>query len=405
MKKIYIPVLILFIDALILGLVFPLIPALILNVKYGLVTGGLLDRNFIYGIAVTVFPLFSIIGMYLLGNLSDKGGRILSLILGVGGKALSIALISAAVITHEYKILILAQMIFGFSGGIFAVAIAAAIDHSSGRFIENTIKWPVFAHIMGLTVGSFTGGIVTKLCANRISVSLIIAFGLCIISSIIISFQKGNLENSIQRKRPAISDVLRTILKNRDIMQLSLAYFFYLMGWSIFTISIKYVFVSIFGYAAPGLSILGAANGGTAAIMLFIILPFILVRFTSLKKFFAFAFILIITAVIITIVVSNNLIYVWTGNITIHLLGAFVSLEFMSEFSNKVGREIQGTIMGFTGALTGIALTFSGVISMFTLKKLEKNTLFIAIVCLLAAALIYKFTNRGRTEKSEKIIY
>src|SRR3989339_1666724 len=106
--------LLVFIDAIGLGLIIPILPSLFLNKSIGLM-GGLNNNlsNLFYGIAIALYPLASIFGMPILGMVSDIIGRKTTLLYGLIGLLIGYIASIFAILSHNVWLFFLARIIAG----------------------------------------------------------------------------------------------------------------------------------------------------------------------------------------------------------------------------------------------------------------------------------------------------
>ncbi len=115
--------LIVFVNFLGYGIVFPILP--LLTVQYG-------GDPIISGVLIAVFSLMQVISMPILGRLSDRYGRRPLLLFSLWGTVLSFAMMG---LTHSIFWLLIARIIDGISGGNISIASAyiADITDKKGR--------------------------------------------------------------------------------------------------------------------------------------------------------------------------------------------------------------------------------------------------------------------------------
>ncbi len=108
--------LVVFVNFLGYGIVFPLLP--ILTLDYG-------GNPLISGVMIGIFSLMQVISMPVLGRLSDRWGRKPLLLFSLWGTALSFAMMG---VTHSLFWLLIARIIDGISGGNLSIAQAYIAD-------------------------------------------------------------------------------------------------------------------------------------------------------------------------------------------------------------------------------------------------------------------------------------
>src|SRR3989338_9044223 len=124
--------LVLFIDGMGLGLVFPILNSMIMDPHSTVVSAHLSPnmRNLIFGSTIGVFMLCWFFGAAFLGDLSDQIGRKKSLMICLLGSSVGYILSILAVIFGSYALLIIGRIIAGFTAGSQPIAQAAIVDIS-----------------------------------------------------------------------------------------------------------------------------------------------------------------------------------------------------------------------------------------------------------------------------------
>src|SRR3989344_8516704 len=108
--------LIVFINFLGYGIVFPILP--LLTIEYG-------GNPLISGVLIGIFSLMQVLAMPVLGRLSDRYGRKPLLLYSLWGTVVSFAIMG---VTHSIFWLLIARIIDGISGGNLSIAQAYMAD-------------------------------------------------------------------------------------------------------------------------------------------------------------------------------------------------------------------------------------------------------------------------------------
>src|SRR3990167_3386359 len=124
--------LVLFIDGMGLGLVFPLLNALVMDPHSSFLPTHFGDaiRNVCFGSLVGIYMICWFFGASFLGDLSDHIGRRKALLLCLIGAFFGYVLSAISVILHSVFLLLLGRVIAGFTAGSQPIAQAAIVDLS-----------------------------------------------------------------------------------------------------------------------------------------------------------------------------------------------------------------------------------------------------------------------------------
>ena len=155
--------LVLFIDGMGLGLVIPVLNALIFDPNSHFLSSELLSsataHNFIYGVVIGIFMLCWFFGAAILGDMSDKIGRKKSLMICLAGAGLSYLLSAFSVSLHSIVLLLLGRVVGGLTSGSQPIAQAAIVDLSTPENKVRNISYILLAVSLGFIFGPLLGGI------------------------------------------------------------------------------------------------------------------------------------------------------------------------------------------------------------------------------------------------------
>jgi MFS transporter, DHA1 family, tetracycline resistance protein len=148
------------IDAISLGVVFPVMPHLFLDNVSGLFASDVRSqvRVVMLGLALSAFPLAMFFGSTIIGALSDNIGRRRTLILCLLGNAIGFLALSMAVYISSISLFLIGRLISGLSAGSVPVAQASIIDLSSESTKSVRIGFSSVANGLGFAIGPLLGG-------------------------------------------------------------------------------------------------------------------------------------------------------------------------------------------------------------------------------------------------------
>ena len=149
-----------FLDLLGLGIIIPILPALLLDPINGIlkVTYSFSTRTLIYGFLIAAYPIAQFFGAPILGALADQKGRkkllLLSLVGTVGGYAIFIL----GILTSNLYLLFLGRIVDGFTGGNISIAQSAIADVSTPETKSRNFGLIGMAFGLGFIIGPYIGG-------------------------------------------------------------------------------------------------------------------------------------------------------------------------------------------------------------------------------------------------------
>jgi len=155
--------LVLFIDSMGLGLVFPVLNALVFEPSVHFIHADLTKnaRNILFGITVSIFMFCWFFGAAFLGDLSDQIGRKKSLMICLVGAVIGYIFSAMAIVFSSYSLLLLGRVVAGFTAGSQSIAQAAIVDISAPEHKARNLGLILFFTSLGFAVGPMVGGILS----------------------------------------------------------------------------------------------------------------------------------------------------------------------------------------------------------------------------------------------------
>ena len=149
-----------FIDLLGLGIIIPILPAVILNPMAGLLP---MDYDFslrtiIYGFLIASYPLMQFFGAPMLGAFADRMGRRKILLASLLGTLVGYLLFAIGILTQNIWLLFIGRAIDGFTGGNISIAQSAIADISDDSNRAKNFGLIGMAFGLGFVIGPYLGG-------------------------------------------------------------------------------------------------------------------------------------------------------------------------------------------------------------------------------------------------------
>jgi len=152
--------LLLFINAMSIGLVFPLFAPMFTQSAGSLFQVGvdLGTRSLFYTMILAVPTVFVMIGAPFWGRISDQIGRRKVLLIGLTGVGFSFLLSALGIFWGSLFVLFFSRAVAGFMDGSEAVAQAAIADLSEPHEKARNLGFATFAGTIGFIIGPIVGG-------------------------------------------------------------------------------------------------------------------------------------------------------------------------------------------------------------------------------------------------------
>ena len=232
-----------FLDLLGLGIIIPILPALLLDPIGGILplTYSFKLRTLLYGLLIASYPLAQFFGAPILGTLADKYGRKKLLTLSLVGTVLGYIIFAVGIENGSLLLLFLGRIVDGFTGGNISIAQSAIADVSTEETKSRNFGLIGMAFGLGFVIGPYIGG---KLSDPEIIswFNYATPFYLSIIlSSINVLLVIFNFPETVPIKR-AVKISFLTGFKNigkafklKDLRAMFLVVFFLTVGFNFFT--------------------------------------------------------------------------------------------------------------------------------------------------------------------------
>tara|TARA_R110000868_G_scaffold144960_2_gene364472 strand:+ start:169 stop:1389 length:1221 start_codon:yes stop_codon:yes gene_type:complete len=362
--------LVIFIDSLGMGIIFPILNPLYMS-AHGMLAAGTPEhvRNFLYGFTLCVFPFFLFFGTPVLGDLSDHVGRKKVLVICLVGVGISYIISGISVMIDSVILLIVSRAVAGIFAGSMATAQAAVVDVSHpDKKAVNISRLLLFASL-GFVAGPLLGSFLTD--SNLVSwfsywTPLFLAGFLAIGNAILLWFgfhetheAKGKLTIKIHQAVQIFMDAFRNI----NIRRLSIMYFFYQLAWSIYFQYISLLMLHRFHYDTLHIGLFMAIIGLGFALG-FIYFINLVTKYLSHYQIVLMS--VIVAAIGMYAVVLTDIAWViWVIAFVISMFIAVSYSVIITMYSDQVSDDKQGWVMGVNNAVIGVAWTGTALIAGF----------------------------------------
>ncbi|MEI6222329.1 MAG: MFS transporter [bacterium] len=120
------------------------------------------QRNILYGVLLTMYPLAQFFGAPVIGALSDRFGRKKLIMVSIFGTLVSYVIIAIGIATVNIGLILVGKLVDGFTGGDIAVVNSAVADISDAASKPKNFGAVGMGIGFGLIVGPFLGGILSN---------------------------------------------------------------------------------------------------------------------------------------------------------------------------------------------------------------------------------------------------
>lgn len=380
-----------FIDTICGSLVVPILPELFMNVRYGFLLDNLdLSKDMLYGLSFSLFSLFCLLGMSILGNLADRYGKDKLVLYGLSGIVLTNLLCVLSIATRNVWLFLLTRIIIGFLAGTYSVgmAIISSISTNDNDRIYN-FKLSSVSSLAGSLLGPSLSifNSINYNIVNPLLVPFLFAALLGTINLLVLFFNFKYLNSTLFLDNKSLSH-LNFIEKNNlkipnnyfsklyifsiaDNMNLFLyiSFLFLHLGLGLYCQSLSLFLAKTFLYTPKNIGALMLVLSCVMSISMYLIQPFItryLPYQIQLKiGLIAIFLIFFVYAICSYFTMSKLVIYEYLTLFIIlilHLTIPFITLGFANLFAKNFDGSKQGHAMGKMGQISTCGNIIPGIL-------------------------------------------
>jgi predicted MFS family arabinose efflux permease len=360
--------LVLFIDSMGLGLVFPILNALVMDPKTHFISENISTsiRSMIFGMTVSLFMFCWFFGAAVLGDISDQIGRKKSLLICLFGAFIGYFLSAIAVIFNSFSLLIIGRIVAGFTAGSQSIAQAAIVDISSSEHKARNIGMMLFIISLGFVFGPLAGGMLSdSLLSSFFNYAMPFYFAafvslLNIILLIFLFHETFTHTNKIQFKLYHAIEIFISAFKNEKVRGLSIVLLIMILGWSCFYTFISMFLLKVYHFSSLRTGLYMGLMGGGFGIGTGLLVEPCTNRFSLSQcviggMLFAAVFTFLTAA-------ATHEIYLWFYVAPLAAAIAVAYSAILTLFSNQVDEDSQGWVMGITGSIMAFAFGVTGTV-------------------------------------------
>ncbi len=393
--------LVLFIDSMGLGLVFPILNALVFEPGAHFIHADLTKnmRNILFGFTVSIFMFCWFFGAAFLGDLSDQIGRKKSLMICLLGAVGGYVFSALAVVFGSYALLLIGRIIAGFTAGSQAIAQAAIVDISEPEHKARNLGLILFFTSLGFALGPMIGGILSDSSLVpwfNYAMPFYFAAFVSLLNTVLLAalFHETFFhEHKIRFKLYHAIEIFIAAFKDEKIRELSVVMLVMIFGWSGFYSFISMYLFQVYQFTALQIGFYMGLMGAGFGIGTGFLVDIVTKRFT-LKQCTVWGCVFVAAGTVLTITAPSQ-IYVWFDVLIVAIAMALAYSTILTIFSNQVDDDSQGWIMGITGSIMAFAFGLNGLLVGLLAGASPRTPLIMTIASLLLAAILMKYMYKG----------
>lgn len=398
-----------FLDLLGLGIVIPILPAVILDPGNGVLpmNFSFSSRTLVYGFLIASFPLAQFFGAPILGTLADKKGRKKLLTISLLGTLVGYVLFAVGVIEKNIYLLFMGRILDGFTGGNISIAQSAIADISDEKTKSRNFGLVGMAFGLGFIIGPYIGG---KLSDPSIIswFNYATPFWLSVIlSSINIILVLLRFEETLVVKRNVKVNVfsgVRNIQKAftlKRVRVMFLVVFLLTVGFNFFTQFFQVFLIGKFKFNQSQIGDLFAYIGLWSAIAQGGLLRPLSKKFSP-RNILSYSIILL-AATFPVLLIPDKAIYLY---MIIPFVAAFQGLtnpNATAIVSNLTEKDKQGEILGINQSIQSLAQAIPPIIAGFVTSININMPIIFAAISTIMAWLVFKFIFAAKRKENMRL--
>ena len=391
-------VLVLFIDGLSQGIVYPILIRALSAGSTDLITSNNPHvRPILYGLVLGVFFMFWFFGAAFLGELSDRIGRKKTIIITLFGTAIGLGISALGFIFRSYWIFLVGRVIDGVTAGSQPIAQAAVLDIAPKNQHAKYLGLILLGVTLGIVLGPLIGDVLSDPSivywfdnAFPFWVGAFLSF--LTIVFIVLSFKETSHTISKSPLHIAKSFTLfASAFKDLKVKSVMVLFLLFQTGWSFY-----FVYYSLFIHLKQGASpmlvgIFMALIGVGVSIGFILLTPYFEKKFRPLEMS-VIGFSILGIGILLTLLINN---YYVLGAVLVVATAFFgVGYSFtMKLFSQQVKEDQQGYVMGLSSSAMALAAGISALIA--GLLGAAFNALpFIVGILLIGGGALYSYKSK-----------
>lgn len=380
-----------FIDLLGLGIIIPILPAILLDPFNGILdfSTSYTVRIMLYGFLTACYPIAQFFGAPILGTLADKHGRKKILLLSLLGTLLGYIIFISGIYNSNVYLLFLGRIIDGFTGGNISVAQSAISDISDEKTKARNFGLIGMAFGLGFVIGPYIGGKLSDSAINQnftYATPFLLSILLTIINIVLVKF---NFKETLKNRRDSKIDLLTGFknIKNaftfKNLRVMFVVVFMLTIGHNFFTQFFQVFLIGKFGFSQSKIADLFAYMGVWIAISQGGLMRPLSKRFSSISilkvTMVCAAFILPM------LILPNNSLWIYVIIPFVAIFQGMNQPNTSAIISNLTDPERQGEILGINQSMQSLAQAIPPIIAAFVASvNINLPIIFSAVSTLIA---------------------
>lgn len=384
--------LVLLIDSMGLGILFPILAIAFMNPSAHFFAQdiALSARTFLYGAVISVFMLCWFFGAGILGEYSDLKGRKHSLIICLFGAAIGYLCSGLALQWHSLSLLFVGRIIAGFTAGSQSIAQAAIVDQSSADKLSRNMGFMSLAVCLGFVAGPIIGGVFSDsdlIAWFSLSLPMFLAAAISLLNVLLLKLFFHETYVTPEHTTFHLWSGLQQFLSAfsySGLRYLCIIFFIFIVGWSSYYSFISLYIVQVFHYTAFKTAMFSGFMGLGFCLGSGVLNTYLSSRFSA--KWLSCCGLLLAALGCWLTAYAHSQLYVWGIAFIIGATIAFVYPNLVTLFAGQVNQDEQGWVMGVNGSIMALSFGVTTLGMGFVSHLFAALPLFVAALGLACSA-------------------
>jgi MFS transporter, DHA1 family, tetracycline resistance protein len=396
--------LIVLIDSMGFAMLTPLLAAELAPDSASAIGRGLSEdaRYIIYGVATGLYPMMMFFGAPILGQLSDRIGRKVMLLICAGGIVLSYAVLSAAFTLGSVVLVMVGRALGGTTAASQPISLAALVDVSAPEKRDFWLSMGLLASSVGFVVGPALSGLLSD---NRIvswfstqtPLFVTVALGALNFLLLMLLFREPGQARSL-KERPPLSLLsglhsLAHAFQRSGLRRVSAVFLLQEMAWGAYFFFIAHFVMDRFDASMTDASLFMAVMGVGFCISFAVAMPLLTKRFSA--HAITSGSLLATGAFIVVSTFAANMVAQWAVVLPISVATAVSYGALIILFTDLSTEDTKGEIMGITAAINAFAFGMISFVGGGLQAIDEKAPLIVSFVLMFLSWVVLEVRRSG----------
>lgn len=381
-----------FVDALGMGLIFPILTPLFIDNHSPLFDSSFSQeiRHYLFGILLAIYPLMTFLGSPWLGTLSDKHGRKSVLLVCMLGNFLGLLMMGLGVAANSILIIILGRIISGITAASLPIAQAAIIDLSSPETKAKFMSIITAANAIGFSLGPVVSGIFSHGSFGFTPATPFFIVGILpFLTTILLLFLfketlKGNKEIKVTISK-VFYDIYSTFKIKSTMVPSFILCLFLFAYYAAFNYFSTYFLIKLELKEITTLALLAYYSVWSAIGLLFIV-PYLTGKLTLKQNLLLSVAVQPLLLFCMITIKDASIFWITLAPFAIMVANGYVTL--LTILSNGTTSEHQGRIMGVTSSISALTWGIAPLVSALLAPLAVSLPLIASTIAFICAAII-----------------